>query len=108
MLIHVWPTYIVLINLILNVFEVENVFTYSVALITNKCFRTCFHSTSLERPESFTGPTNHSVKLVFSYVVKGVKVKITAKFRDTAILRFEDTKRIMSPEKIRAFRETSP
>ena len=49
----------------------------------------------------------YSVKLVFSYVVKGVKVKITAKFRDTGVLRFEDTKRIMSPEKIRAFRETS-
>ena len=38
----------------------------------------------------------YSVKLVFSYVVKGVKVKITAKFRDTGLLRFEDTKRIMS------------
>ena len=50
----------------------------------------------------------YSVKLVFSYVVKGVKVKITAKFRDTGLLRFEDTKKIMSPEKIRAFRETSP
>ena len=49
----------------------------------------------------------YSVKLFFSYVVKGVKVKIAAKFRDTGLLRFEDTKRIMSPEKIRAFRETS-
>ena len=42
--------------------------------------------------------TAYSVKLVFSYVVKGIKVKITAKFRDTGHLRFEDTKRIMSPE----------
>ena len=40
----------------------------------------------------------YSVKLVFSYVVKGIKVKITAKFRDTGHLRFEDTKRTMSPE----------
>ena len=48
----------------------------------------------------------YSVKLVFSYVVKGVNVKITAKFRDTGLLRFEDTKRIMSTEKFRDFRET--
>ena len=36
----------------------------------------------------------YSVKLVFSYVVKGIKIKITAKFRATRSLRFEDTKRI--------------
>ena len=40
----------------------------------------------------------YSVKLVFSYVVKGVKIKITAKFRASRRLRFEDTKRIMSIE----------
>ena len=40
----------------------------------------------------------HSVKLVFSYVVKGRKIKITAKFRALRSLRFEDTKRTMSPE----------
>ena len=39
-----------------------------------------------------------SVKLVFSYVVKGIKIKITAKCRASRRLRFEDTKRIMSPE----------
>ena len=38
-----------------------------------------------------------SGKLVFSYVVKGIKIK-TAKFRASRLLRFEDTKRIMSPE----------
>ena len=38
----------------------------------------------------------YSVKLVFSYVVKGIK--ITAKFRASRRLRFEDTKRIMLPE----------
>ena len=48
------------------------------------------------------------VKLVFSYVVKGRKIKITAKFRDTEHLRFEDTKRIMSPEKFRDFGEMGP
>ena len=48
----------------------------------------------------------YSVKLVVSNVVKGIQIKITAKFRDTEHLRFEDTKRIMSPEKIRDFRET--
>ena len=57
----------------------------------------------------------YSVKLVFSYVVKGIKIKISAKFRASQRrLRFEDTKIIMSPE-IRPksfgkldFRETGP
>ena len=40
----------------------------------------------------------YSVKLVFSYVVKGIKIKITAKFRALRHLRVEDTKRIMSPK----------
>ena len=40
----------------------------------------------------------YSVKLVFSYVVKGKKINITAKSRSSRHLRFEDTKRIMSPE----------
>ena len=40
----------------------------------------------------------YSVKLVFSYVVKGIKIKITAKSSASVRLRFEDTKRIMSPE----------
>ena len=39
----------------------------------------------------------YSVKLVFPYV-KGIKIKITAKFRASRRLRFKDTKRIMSPE----------
>ena len=42
-------------------------------------------------------PAN-SVKLVFSYVVKGIKSKITAKFPTSRRLRFEYTKRIMSTE----------
>ena len=32
-------------------------------------------------------------------------MKITTKFRDTEHLRFEDTKKIMLPEKFRVFRE---
>ena len=40
----------------------------------------------------------YSVKLVFSYVVQGIKIKITAKFRASRRLRFQDTNRIMSPE----------
>ena len=40
----------------------------------------------------------YSVKLVFSYVAKGWKIKITVKFRASRGLRFEDTKRIMLPE----------
>jgi len=50
----------------------------------------------------------YSVKLVFLYVVKGIKIKITATFCDTEQFRFEDTKRIISPEKFRVFRETGP
>ena len=40
----------------------------------------------------------YSVTLVFSYVVKGIKILKTAKFRASRRLRFKDTKRIMSPE----------
>ena len=53
----------------------------------------------------------YSVELVFSYVVKRIKIKITSKFRASRGLCFDDTKRIMSPrkapEKFRDFRETS-
>ena len=38
------------------------------------------------------------VKLVFSNVVKGIKTKITAKFRASRRLRFEDTKRIFEKQ----------
>ena len=40
----------------------------------------------------------YPVTLVFSYVVKGIKIKVTVKFRASRRLRFEDTKKIMSPE----------
>ena len=50
----------------------------------------------------------YCVKLVFSYVVKGMKINITAKFHASRRLRFEDTKGIMSPEEFRDFRETGP
>ena len=50
----------------------------------------------------------YCVKLVFSCVVKEIKIKIKAKFRSLRRLRFEDTKRIMSPEMFRDFRETGP
>ena len=48
----------------------------------------------------------YSVKLVVSNVVKGIQIKITAKFRAPRRLRFEYKKGIMSPEKFRDFRET--
>ena len=44
----------------------------------------------------------YSVKLLFLHVVKGIKIKITAKLRASRRLRFEDTKRIVTrnaPEK---------
>ena len=34
----------------------------------------------------------------FSYIVKGIKIKITARFCDSKCLRFEDTKSIMTAE----------
>ena len=40
----------------------------------------------------------YSVKLVLPLVVKGIQIKITAKFRASRRLRFEDTQKIMSPE----------
>ena len=40
----------------------------------------------------------YSVKLVFSCIVKGIKINITAKFHASRRLRFEDTKSIMAPE----------
>ena len=60
----------------------------------------------LESPEDFSDPKSHSlrlrhshfVKLVFSYVVKAITIKIGAKFRASRRLDFEDTKRTISPE----------
>ena len=40
----------------------------------------------------------NSAKVIFSYAVKGKHLKKTAKFRASRRLRFEDTKRIVSPE----------
>ena len=61
----------------------------------------------LEKPFIKLRPA-HSLKLVFLYVVKGVKIKITAKLRDTDHLCFEDTKRIMSPEKVSGLSRNGP
>mgnify|MGYP000167506221 FL=1 len=59
-------------------------------------------SRKLLRPEKPSLKLRHaySVKLVFSYFVKGVKFKITEKFRALKGLRFEDTKRILSSEMV--------
>ena len=75
--------------------------------------RELFRGLFLESPEEPEKPfvklrPAHSVKLIFLYVVKGIKIKISEKFHVTKHLRFEDTKRIMSPEKFRDFRETGP
>ena len=46
--------------------------------------------------------TAYSVKPVFLHVVKGIKIKVTAKSRASRRLRFEDMKRIVTrnaPEK---------
>ena len=74
------------------------------------------------RPEDFSDSKSHSlrlrhahsIKLVFSYVVKAITIKIDAKFCASRRLDFEDTKRTISPEimsapeKSRDFRETGP
>ena len=44
----------------------------------------------------------HSVKLIFSHIVKGIKIKTPAKFRASRRFRLEDKKRIVTrkaPEK---------
>ena len=43
-------------------------------------------------------PPVYSVKLVFPYVVKGIKNNLTVKFRASRRLRFKDTKRICHPK----------
>ena len=68
----------------------------------------------LESPENFSGPEKpflklrlaHSVKLVFSVVVKGRKIKLTAKFR--ALRQKENYVTRNAPEKFRDFQETGP
>ena len=54
----------------------------------------------LESPEKpfVKLPSAYSVKVVFSCVVKGIKITMTVKFGASRLVRFEDTKRIMSPE----------
>ena len=43
-------------------------------------------------------PHAYSARLVFSFAVEGLKIKITVKLRVSGRLHFEDTKRIMAPE----------
>ena len=49
----------------------------------------------------------HSVKLVFPYVVKGIKIQINAKFCASRHLRFEDTKKMCHPKCARKVSELS-
>ena len=50
----------------------------------------------------------YSVKLVFSYVVKVIKIKITAKFRASRRRYKENYVTLFTPEKFGDFRETGP
>ena len=60
------------------------------------------------------GPENTTCsfcKAGFSYVVKGIKIKITARFRASRCLRFEDAKRIITrntPEKFSGLSRNGP
>ena len=67
-------------------------------LVLCYCFGRDFRGLFLESPEKPFVKLRpaYCAKLVFSYVVKGIK--ITAKFCASRCLRFEDTKRIMAPE----------
>ena len=67
--------------------------------------RTSRKNFGAEKPFVKLRPT-YCVKLDFSYVVKGWKIKITMKFLASNHLRLEDTRWIMSPKKFRDFRET--
>ena len=68
------------------------------------------------KSQKLIGPENpflklqpgYCVKLVFSCVVKGIKIKITVKFCASRRLGVEDIKRIMSPEKSRDFARNRP
>ena len=73
----------------------------SVQEPVSRVYRKLFRS---KKPFVKIRPT-YSVKLVFSYVVEGVKIEIyvTAKFRASRPFRVEDTKRIKSPEKTVVF-----
>ena len=52
---------------------------------------------SPEKPSVKLRPA-YSVKVVYSCVVKEIKITMTAKFGASRLVRFEDTKRIMSLE----------
>jgi len=65
--------------------------------LTTHGIESAFRTQGPEEPFVKLRPA-YSVKLIFSHVVKGIKIKITAKFRASRRLRFEDTKRIMSPK----------
>ena len=79
----------------------------------------------LKSHEKLSGPKSHvllrpafSVKLVFYvvklvvYVLRGIKIKISANFRATRRLRFEDAKRIrpseMQPKSFGTFATRAP
>ena len=66
--------------------------------LTTHGIESAFRTQGPEKPFVKLRPA-YFLKLIFSHVVnKGIKIKITAKFRASRRLRFEDTKRIMSPE----------
>ena len=79
--------------------------SYEKETIDNNCSCSSLGPVS-RKSRKFFGPEKqfvklrpaYSLKLVFFYVVKGIKIKITATFLASRRLRFEDTKRIMSPE----------
>ena len=75
-------------------------------IIRNKRQKVIYQGAVSRKSRKLFGPEKPFVKLrpvypvtlVFSYVVKGIKIKVTVKFRASRRLRFEDTKKIMSPE----------
>ena len=76
--------------------------------VTSCISRACLEGSDQQNFKSTMGPflekpfvklwPAYSVKVVFPCVVKGITIKTTAKFRASIRLRFEDTKRFVSPE----------
>ena len=83
----------------------------------HRCVLTCTLGPVSRKSRKLFGPEKpfvklrsaYSVKLVFSYVVKGIQIQIYAKFRSSKQRRFEEIYVTRNaPEKFRDLRETGP
>ena len=87
-----------------------HLFTVQICVLSTRLIpdfrvrKTAARGTFLESPENYRAwkPIRKTPTRLFYeaglFPVKGIKIKITSKFRASRRLCFEDTKRIMSPE----------